>query len=152
MLDHESFSMSLSSLNLVGYALCGGGETLIQRHIQILQQMPEKSYFPSRGSACVDKDQTMPTLFFSFGGRPTCISRHRIASSNVNSSSTGFFPLPVQNEQMVSAGRVDLRESSMDVSSIWERAPISSVSYYLRCCIPELLAEHVVWPVFHTAI
>ena len=95
---------------------------------------PEKSNFPSCGGVCVDKDRLIPTpipeppgvpgvlksrsephsstgttLFFSLGGRPTCISRHGIASSTVSLSSTGFFPLSVKKKLTVSEEMVDLR-------------------------------------------
>jgi hypothetical protein len=55
-------------------------------------------------------------------------------NATVSSSSTGFFLLRMKNELTVSAERVDTRESSMDVSSMWERVPVSSVSYCLRYC------------------
>lgn len=101
-------------LNSVRYAFCGGGATLsapssgdTSRSSNKCISGPEKSNFPSYAGACVDKDRTIPiapwvsevlksridppsstgttALFFSFGGRPTCISRHRMASSTVSS-------------------------------------------------------------------
>jgi hypothetical protein len=43
--------------------------------------------------------------------------------------------LCVKKELTVSVERVDLRESNINVSSMWESAPVSSVSYYLRYCL-----------------
>ena len=104
----------------------------IRRHLQILQQMlrrTRKVQFPmlrrglcrrgpththahaharttrrTRGAQIKERppSSTGTTLFFSFGGRPTCISRHRIASSTVSSSWTRFFPLRVKEMSSVS--------------------------------------------------
>ena len=152
-------------LNSVGYVDCASSGTLstpsssnTSRSCNKCIVGPEKSSFPSCSGVCVDKDQLMhmsklpsvlgvlklrsdppsstgTTLFFSFRGHLTCISRHCIALSTVSSSSTGLFPLRVKKELTVSEDRVDLRESSMDVNLMYESMPVSSVLYCLRYCL-----------------
>jgi hypothetical protein len=58
-----------------------------------------------------------------------------------------FLPVRVKKELTVSEERVDPRESSIDVGSMRESAPV----VLLEVLPPELLAQHVVWLVFRAA-
>jgi len=58
-----------------------------------------------------------------------------LLSGTVSSFSTGFFPLHMKKELTVSAERVDPRESSIDVGSMWKSVLVLSVLYYLRYCL-----------------